>query len=177
MILLWQEKKRIGNTGMQLPVGSLSFTRLVAALRLGKKTCAVVEQCCGGLISASIMAQPGASQVYLGGSVVYNTRKSQALLLNDEALHQSLLASSKLQPAATATATATATDTTTTTTTSSREGNSNDGKQLGLSEEELYIQAKLDWTAKTSVAFCKELDTDYVIAEGTRTAYAPRVHF
>jgi nicotinamide mononucleotide (NMN) deamidase PncC len=159
---------------MQLPVGSLSFTRLVAALRLGKKTCAVVEQCCGGLISASIMAQPGASQVYLGGSVVYNTRKSQALLLNDEALHQSLLASSKLQPAATATATATDT---TTTTTSSSEGNSNDGKQLGLSEEELYIQAKLDWTAKTSVAFCKELDTDYVIAEGTRTAYAPRVHF
>jgi Competence-damaged protein len=129
---------------MQLPVGSLSFTRLVAALRLAKKTCAVVEQCCGGLISASIMAQPGASHVYLGGSVVYNTRKSQALLLNDEALHQSLLASSKLQP--------------------SNEGND---EKPGLSEEELYIQAKLDWTAKTSVAFCKELDTDYVIAEGT----------
>jgi Competence-damaged protein len=135
---------------MQLPLGSLSFTRLVAALRLGKKTCAVVEQCCGGLISASILAQPGASQVYLGGSVVYNTRKCQALLLNDEVLHQSLLASSKLQPS------------------NVNEGNLDE--QPDLSEEELYIQAKLDWTAKTSVAFCKELDTDYVIAEGTHSS-------
>ena len=41
------------------------------------------------------MAQPGASQVFLGGSVIYNTKKSRPLLLNNGNLYESILASSK----------------------------------------------------------------------------------
>eukprot|EP00551_Chaetoceros_affinis_P008885 CAMPEP_0203669376 /NCGR_PEP_ID=MMETSP0090-20130426/5782_1 /ASSEMBLY_ACC=CAM_ASM_001088 /TAXON_ID=426623 /ORGANISM="Chaetoceros affinis, Strain CCMP159" /LENGTH=509 /DNA_ID=CAMNT_0050534061 /DNA_START=128 /DNA_END=1653 /DNA_ORIENTATION=- len=32
--------------------------------------------------------------------------------------------------------------------------------------KEEYIQSKIDWTAKTSVEFCKALGTDYAISEG-----------
>ena len=41
------------------------------------------------------MAQPGASSVFVGGSVPYNTKKGKGLLLNDETLHQSLLSPSQ----------------------------------------------------------------------------------
>ena len=111
-------------------ITSVPFQRLVSALKQSKKNLTVVEQCCGGLIQASILAQPGASSVFLGGSVVYNTRKTKPLLLNNDALHQSLTSI----PAATT--------------------------------EKDYIQAKLDWTSQTSVAFCEALQTDYCIAEG-----------
>lgn len=73
-----------------MTVSSPSFHRLVQALKLQKKTLAVVEQCCGGLISSGVMAQPGASAVFYGGTVSYNTKKSKPLLLNDDTLHQSL---------------------------------------------------------------------------------------
>lgn len=66
------------------------FWRLVQGLKDQGKTCTVVESCCGGLINASIMAVPGSSAVYYGGSVAYNTKKAKKLLLNDDALHQSL---------------------------------------------------------------------------------------
>jgi len=118
-----------------------AFQRLVAALRLSSKTCVTVEQCCGGLISASILAQPGASQVYLGGTTAYNTRKCKPLLLNDDALHRELLRSASQKK--------------------------EDDNAVLLSEEEQYIQSKLDWTAKTSVAYCEALESDYAIAEGT----------
>lgn len=120
----------------EMQLTSLSFARLVAALRLSKKTCTVVEQCCGGLVSSSIMAQPGASHVYYGGSIAYNTKRSKPLLLNNDALYQSLLTAARSDDAA------------------------------SLSEEYRYIQSKLDWTAQTSVAFCKEMDADFAIAEG-----------
>lgn len=68
-----------------------SFVRLVNALKAAGKKCVVVEQCCGGLITSSIMVQPGASQVLVGGSIVYNTKFSKPLLLNDEVLYASLL--------------------------------------------------------------------------------------
>ena len=113
-----------------MTITSLPFMRLVTALKQSKKTCTVVEQCCGGLINTSIMAQPGASSVFYGGSVAYNTKKGQKLLLNDASLHQAL---TSIPPA---------TDT------------------------ESYIQSKLEWTARSSVAFCEALDTDYAIAEG-----------
>lgn len=50
-------------------------------------TIAVSESSCGGLISASLVAVPGASAYYLGGAVVY-TRASQKGLLDvpDEAM-------------------------------------------------------------------------------------------
>ena len=73
-----------------MTITSLPFKRLVTALKQSNKTCTVVEQCCGGLINTSIMAQPGASSVFYGGSVAYNTRMGQKLLLNDASLHQAL---------------------------------------------------------------------------------------
>ena len=112
---------------------SPSFQRLVKALRSSKTTLTVVEQCCGGAINSSIMAQPGASSVFYGGSVAYNTKKGKPLLLNDNVLHDSLV--------------------------------SPDIKGKNDSEK-AYIESKCDWTAKTSVAFCEALNTDFAIAEG-----------
>jgi NAD+ diphosphatase len=113
-----------------MTITSLPFKRLVTALKHARKTCTVVEQCCGGLISTSIMAQPGASSVFYGGSVAYNTRMGQKLLLNDASLHQAL--------------------------TNIPNGN----------DAETYIKSKLEWTARSSKAFCEALGTDYAIAEG-----------
>ena len=51
------------------------------------ETIAVSESSCGGLLSASLVAVPGASAYYLGGAVIY-TRTSQKGLLDvpDEAM-------------------------------------------------------------------------------------------
>ena len=70
---------------------SPSFRRLVAQLKSEKKTIAVVESSCGGLIQSSILAVPGASSVYFGGTVAYKTQRTKELLLNDKHLHQKLL--------------------------------------------------------------------------------------
>uniref|UniRef100_A0A7S1BU07 NAD(+) diphosphatase n=1 Tax=Corethron hystrix TaxID=216773 RepID=A0A7S1BU07_9STRA len=67
-------------------LSSASFRRLVTSLKSASKTCTAVEQCCGGLIGASILSQPGASAVYHGGSVLYGASKVPKLLLDDEAL-------------------------------------------------------------------------------------------
>jgi len=82
------------------------------------------------------MAQPGASSVFYGGSVAYNSRRGKALLLNDDELHKSLTVPK------------------------------DESKGDASSDANAYIQSKFDWTAKTSVAFCKALDTDFAIAEG-----------
>lgn len=76
---------------MSSAITSAPFRRLVQSLKKQKKTLTVVEQCCGGLIQTSIMAQPGASAIFRGGSVPYNTKKGKGLLLNDDALHRSLV--------------------------------------------------------------------------------------
>ena len=70
---------------------SMAFRRLVEALKLSGKTVTVVESSCGGLINTSILAQPGASKVYSGGSVAYNTSRAKPFLLGDDALHKALL--------------------------------------------------------------------------------------
>jgi len=62
---------------------SRSFPALVKALKQSQTTITAVEQSCGGLIQASILAQPGASRVYGGGMVIYSTRQSQHLLKDD----------------------------------------------------------------------------------------------
>jgi cysteinyl-tRNA synthetase len=67
-----------------------AFGRLVQTLKTHQATLSVIESSTGGLISAGIMGQPGASAVYWGGSIAYNTKKSQPFLLNDAALHQRL---------------------------------------------------------------------------------------
>ena len=58
-----------------------------ALLKRHQQTVAVAESAAGGLISASLVAIPGASAYYVGGSVIY-TRASQHGLLRvpDEAM-------------------------------------------------------------------------------------------
>lgn len=54
--------------------------KIAAALIARKETLAVAESSTGGLISAALLAVPGASAYFLGGAVVY-TRQSRRLLL------------------------------------------------------------------------------------------------
>ncbi len=61
-------------------------TLLSTAARIGERlrargeTVAVGESSAGGLVSAALLAQPGASAFFLGGAVVY-TRQARAALL------------------------------------------------------------------------------------------------
>lgn len=114
--------------------GTTAFARAVAFLRAQRQTVTTVESSCGGLISSGIMAVPGSSAVYYGGSVSYNTKKARKLLLDDGELHAALVAG--VEP---------------------REGES---------EADQYIRSKHDWTARTAVAFCEAMETDYALAEG-----------
>ena len=55
--------------------------RIAARLKERHETIAVAESSTGGLISAALLAVPGASAYFLGGAVVY-TRKSRSVLLD-----------------------------------------------------------------------------------------------
>jgi len=56
-------------------------------LKAARQTVAVAESSAGGLISAALVAVPGASAYYLGGGVVYTAASRQGLLrVPDEAL-------------------------------------------------------------------------------------------
>src|SRR6202000_3492985 len=61
--------------------------KIAAKLIARKQTIAVAESSTGGLISASLLAVPGASAYFLGGAVVY-TRDARRLLADipDEAM-------------------------------------------------------------------------------------------
>ncbi|WP_298252871.1 CinA family protein [Bradyrhizobium sp.] len=61
--------------------------KIAARLKERKETIAVAESSTGGLISASLLAVPGASAYFLGGAVVY-TRDARRLLADipDEAM-------------------------------------------------------------------------------------------
>src|SRR6202051_5321320 len=61
--------------------------QVAAKLVARKETIAVAESSTGGLISASLLAVPGASAYFLGGAVVY-TRDARRLLADipDEAM-------------------------------------------------------------------------------------------
>src|SRR5262252_4283619 len=62
-------------------------TEIAAKLVARKQTIAVAESSTGGLISASLLAVPGASAYFLGGAVVYTGRARVALLgISDEAM-------------------------------------------------------------------------------------------
>lgn len=54
--------------------------RVAAILIERKETIAVVESSAGGLVSAALLAVPGASRFFLGGAVVYSRRAGKALL-------------------------------------------------------------------------------------------------
>ena len=51
-------------------------------LRERKETISVAEGSAGGLISAALLAIPGASAYYLGGTVIYTARAKRAFLGN-----------------------------------------------------------------------------------------------
>ena len=61
--------------------------QIAAKLIAKKQTIAVAESSTGGLISASLLAVPGASAYFLGGAVVY-TRDARRILMDipDEAM-------------------------------------------------------------------------------------------
>ena len=55
-------------------------TALGALLKTRKETVAVSESSAGGLISAALLAVPGASAYFLGGGVIYTQAARRALL-------------------------------------------------------------------------------------------------
>jgi nicotinamide-nucleotide amidase len=55
--------------------------QIAKKLVANQQTVAVAESSAGGLISAALLAVPGASKYYLGGAVVY-TRPARALLMD-----------------------------------------------------------------------------------------------
>ncbi len=55
--------------------------RVALALKERRETVAVAESSAGGLLSASLLAVPGASAYFLGGAVVY-TRQARELLMD-----------------------------------------------------------------------------------------------
>jgi PncC family amidohydrolase len=54
--------------------------RTAAVLLARRQTVAVAESAAGGLISAALLAVPGASAFYLGGGVIYTPRARHRLL-------------------------------------------------------------------------------------------------
>jgi len=66
--------------GASLPSLAALAQRVGAALKERKETVAVVESSSGGLVSAALLAIPGASSFFLGGAVVYSRRAGKALL-------------------------------------------------------------------------------------------------
>jgi nicotinamide-nucleotide amidase len=64
----------------------LPLAEIVAArLKARKETIAIAESSTGGLISAALLAVPGASAYFLGGGVVYTRQAKQLLLAIDDA--------------------------------------------------------------------------------------------
>lgn len=63
-----------------LPSLATLAARVGAALRERGQTVAVTESSAGGLVSAALLAIPGASAFFVGGAVVYTRRAGRALL-------------------------------------------------------------------------------------------------
>src|SRR5687768_3778140 len=67
-------------TSLAIPVAAL--------LKQRKETIAVAESSAGGLISAALLAVPGASAYFLGGGVIYTQPARRALLgVVDDSIH------------------------------------------------------------------------------------------
>jgi PncC family amidohydrolase len=64
---------------MTAPLSDLA-SALADLLKARRETVAVAESSAGGLISAALLAVPGASAYFLGGSVVYTGKARMALL-------------------------------------------------------------------------------------------------
>jgi nicotinamide-nucleotide amidase len=71
-------------------------TALGARLKERKETIAIAESSAGGLISAALLAVPGASAYFLGGGVIYTQAARRGLLrVPDEAVKGSGRAASR----------------------------------------------------------------------------------
>lgn len=66
-----------------------------ALLKERQQNIAVSESSCGGLISASLVAIPGASAYYVGGAVVYTRVSQQGLLQVPDQVMEGIRASSE----------------------------------------------------------------------------------
>jgi PncC family amidohydrolase len=58
-----------------IPLGA----KIAALLKARRQTLAVAESAAGGLISAALLAQPGASAYFIGGGVLYTRKMIYAL--------------------------------------------------------------------------------------------------
>lgn len=63
-----------------LPPLNVIAARVSETLRARGQTVAVAESSAGGLVSAALLAIPGASAFFLGGAVVYSRRAGKALM-------------------------------------------------------------------------------------------------
>ena len=62
-------------------------TQLAALLKQRGETIAVAESSTGGMISAALLAVPGASAYFIGGAVIYTAAARRALLgISDQAM-------------------------------------------------------------------------------------------
>ena len=61
------------------PLASLA-ARIAESLRQRSQTVAVVESSAGGLVSAALLAIPGASAYFVGGAVIYTRKAGKGLL-------------------------------------------------------------------------------------------------
>jgi nicotinamide-nucleotide amidase len=62
-------------------------TEIATLLKERRETLAIAESSTGGLLSAALLATPGASAFFLGGAIVYTRQARQALLgISDEAM-------------------------------------------------------------------------------------------
>src|ERR1700710_1214164 len=68
--------------------------RLRALLKPRQETVAVAESSSGGLISAALLAVPGASAYFLGGGVIYTRKARESLLEVPDAAVKGLRSSS-----------------------------------------------------------------------------------
>ena len=66
-----------------------------ALLKQYQQTLAVSESSCGGLISATLVAIPGASAYYVGGAVIYTRASQSGLLQIPDAAMEGIRASSE----------------------------------------------------------------------------------
>lgn len=66
--------------GSQLPPLATLAAQVAVLLRERGQTVAVSESSAGGLVSAALLAIPGASNYFLGGAVVYTRRAGKTLL-------------------------------------------------------------------------------------------------
>ena len=67
------------STSTLAPLAELAI-RIAATLRERGQTVGVIEGSAGGLVSAALLAIPGASAYYVGGAVVYTRKAGKTLL-------------------------------------------------------------------------------------------------